>query len=241
MKTISRGVAVLGTMAMLSPLVLAAQVDPNASQSGMPGATPYGQSQQNGSQPGQPGSAAGGQTTQPGSMRDSLGAPGLTGQQMIDKQFVRDVAEGGIADVKMGTLATQKGGGQDVKDLGRAMVDDHTAINKDMESVADSLGVMLPKKMNKEQQAEYEKLNGLSGQDFDTEYVVYLAKVHYQELHKLHMEASVAADPGLEAEVVKAMGTMHEHLGLIQKAAKDEGIELPPRPRRPASPTMAKQ
>jgi putative membrane protein len=110
-----------------------------------------------------------------------------------------------------------------------------------MESVADSLGVMLPKKMNKEQQAEYEKLNGLSGQDFDTEYVVYLAKVHYQELHKLHMEASVAADPGLEAEVVKAMGTMHEHLGLIQKAAKDEGIELPPRPRRPASPTMAKQ
>lgn len=244
MKWISRGVAVLGAAAViLLPSVLIAQVDPNASQSGMPGATPYGQSQPNGNQPGQPGPAApnGGQTTQPGSMRDSLGAPGMTGQQMIDKQFIRDVAEGGIADVKMGTLATQKGGGQDVKDLGQKMVDDHTAINKEMESVADSMGVMLPKKMNKQQRAEYEKLDGLSGKDFDTEYVVYLAKVHYQELHKFHMEASVAADSKLQAEVVKAMGTMHEHLGLIQKTAKDEGIELPPRPQRPPSPTMAKQ
>jgi hypothetical protein len=70
---------------------------------------------------------------------------------------------------------------------------------------------------------------------------VYLAKVHYQELHKFHMEASVAADSKLQAEVVKAMGTMHDHLGLIQKTAKDEGIELPPRPQRPPSPTMAKQ
>ena len=30
------------------------------------------------------------------------------------------------------------------------MVDDHTAMNKDMEAVADSMGVMLPKKMNKD-------------------------------------------------------------------------------------------
>ncbi len=245
MKRISRGVAVLGAaMVMLSPSVLTAQVDPSSNQNGMPGATtPYGQSQPGGSQTGQAGATVpnGGQTTQPGSMRDSLGAPGLTGQQMMDKQFVRDAAEGGIADVKMGTLATQKGGSQDVKDLGQKMVDDHLAINKDMESVADSMGVMVPKKMSKDQQAEYEKLNALSGKDFDTEYVVYLAKTHYQDLHKFHMEASVAADTGLQAEVVKAMGTMHEHMGLIQKTAKDEGIALPPRPQRPAPPTMAKQ
>ena len=31
------------------------------------------------------------------------------GQQMMDKKFVRTAAEGGIADVKLGTLAAQKG------------------------------------------------------------------------------------------------------------------------------------
>ncbi len=38
-----------------------------------------------------------------------------------------------------------------------------------------------------------------------------------------HMEASVAADPDLAAEVVKAMGMMHQHLGLIAKIANGRG------------------
>jgi predicted outer membrane protein len=47
--------------------------------------------------------------------------------------------------------------------------------------VADSLGVMLPKKLNKDEQAEYDKLNGLSGKDFDTEYLTYIVKAHWHE------------------------------------------------------------
>ncbi len=47
----------------------------------------------------------------------SLGAPGETGQQMMDKQFVRSAAEGGMADVKIGTLAVEKGG-PEVKAVG---------------------------------------------------------------------------------------------------------------------------
>jgi putative membrane protein len=110
-----------------------------------------------------------------------------------------------------------------------------------MGTVADAAGVMLPKKMNKDDEAEYQKLNGLSGKDFDTEYVTYIAKSHYEDLHNFHKEAAVAADPELQAEVVKAMRTMHDHLGLIAKTADAEGITLPPRPQRPASGTTAKQ
>lgn len=172
-------------------------------------------------------------------MRDSLGAPGLTGQQMMDKQFMRTAAENGIADVKMGTLAVEKGS-PGVKELAQKMIDDHTAINRDMGVVADAAGVSLPKKMNKDDETEYQKLNGLSGKDFDTEYVTYIAKSHYEDLHNFHKEAAVAADPELQAEVVKAMRTMHDHLGLITKTADAEGITLPPRPQRPSSGNTAK-
>ena len=55
------------------------------------------------------------------------------------------------------TLATQKGT-SDVKDLAQKLVDDHTELNKELAAVADALSVMLPKKMTKEDQAEYEKL-----------------------------------------------------------------------------------
>jgi putative membrane protein len=169
---------------------------------------------------------------QPASMRDSLGAPGQNGQQILDKQFIRTAAEGGVADIKISTLATEKGS-PEIKDLAQKMADDHTQMNKDLESVADAMGVMLPKKPNKDQQAEYDKLKGLSGKDFDAEYVTYIAKVHYQDVHNYRMEASVAVDPDLQSEVVKALGTMREHIGLISKTATAEGIVLPPRPQRP--------
>jgi len=97
------------------------------------------------------------------------------------------------------------------------MVDDHTALNKGMASVADSLGVLLPKKMPKDDQAEYDRLNGLSGKDFDTEYLTYIVKAHRQDLHAFYMEASLAADPTLQTEVLKGMFTMHQHLGMISR------------------------
>src|SRR6185437_15257398 len=90
-------------------------------------------------------------TNQPASMRDSLGAPGQNGQQILDKQFLRSAAEGGLAEVKISTLATEKGT-SDIKDLAQKMVADHTVMNADLASVADSLGVLLPKKLNHEDQ-----------------------------------------------------------------------------------------
>jgi putative membrane protein len=229
---------IAGAALLWVPLAMSAQVDPAANQNGVQGASPYGQ--QPGMSQAGPANQNGTQAGQPSSMRDSLGAPGLTGQQMRDDEFLRAAAETGIADVKMGTLATEKGG-PEVKPLAQKLVDDHATINKEMDAVADQLGVMLPKKMNKEQQAEYEKLNGLSGKDFDTEYLTYLTKTHWQHLHSFHMEASAAADPGLQAEAVKVMMSMHEHLGMINKAATDEGIILPARPPRPQPQTVAKQ
>jgi putative membrane protein len=231
-------IALIGAAVMLVPAALVAQMDPTAN----PGVSPYPQSPQGMNQPsGGAGSSAptGSQSIQSSSMRDSLGAPGETGQQMVDKQFLRSAAEGGIADVKMGMLAVEKGG-PDVKTLAQQMVDDHTAINKDIGDVADKLGVLLPKKMSRDQQAEYEKLVGLSGKDFDTEYVTYIAKSHWQDLHNFHMEASVASDTELEAAVVKAMGTMHDHIGMIAKVASTDGITLPPRPPRPTATTAKK-
>jgi putative membrane protein len=225
--------AVIAAAVLLLPAMLVAQTDPNAA----PGAagSPFPQVQQQGSQPGSTVNGTQGQTA---SMRDSLGAPGELGQQLLDKQFVRAAAEDGLADVKLGTLAVAKGG-PDVKEAAQKMVDDHTAMNKEMGTVADALGVLLPKKLNKDSQAEYDKLNGLSGKDFDTEYLTFVVKAHWQNLHTYYMEASAAADPDLQTQVVKGMGMMHEHLGVIAKAAKAEGITLPPRPPRPTAPTAA--
>jgi putative membrane protein len=230
--------AVIAVAVFLLPTVLAAQTDPNQ----MPGTGggPFPQAPPSFPQsPGQgnpPGSTQNG--TQPGSTRDSLGSPGQMGQQILDKQFVRTATENGLADVKLGTLAVEKGG-PDVKEAAQRMVDDHTAMNKEMDTLADALGVLPPKKLNKASQAEYDKLNGLSGKDFDTEYLTFIAKAHWQNQHAYYMEATSAADPDLQTQVLKDLGMMRQHLGLISKAATAEGITLPPRPPRPTAPNSA--
>jgi putative membrane protein len=212
-----RWIAVVGAAVVLLSPALVAQMDPSLSQpSGQQGTVPS-------SGPPQPADT---------SMRETLGAPGQMGQQMQDKAFVRTATEDGIADVKLGQLAIQKGG-PDVKAFAEKIVPDHEAINKELATVADSLGVLLPKKMNKDDQAEYDKLNGLSGKDFDTEYIPFILKAHWKKLHDFYMEASVAVDPTLATTVANAMRTMHGHLGLIAEIAKQDGIPLPPRPPRP--------
>ena len=217
-----RWIAMVGAAVVLLPLALVAQTDPSQAPSiGQPEPPPIGPN--------------GAQSTVPGSMRETLGAPGQMGQQMQDKAFVRTATEDGIADVKLGQLAIQKGG-PDVKAFAEKIVPDHEAINKELATVADSLGVLVAKKMNKDDQAEYDKLNGLSGKDFDTEYIPFILKAHWKKLHDFYMEASVAVDPTLATTVVDAMRMMHGHLGLIAEVAKQDGIPLPPRPPRPSPP-----
>ena len=210
------GAVLVVSAAVMMPRMAITQMDQNP-----PAPGPQSVSSQN----------ANAQGNQPTSMRDSLGAPGQNGQAILDKQFVRNAVEASLGDVKLGTLAAAKGGPQ-VKELGQKMVDDHTQVNKDLGNVADSMGVMVPKKLSKEDQAEYDKLNGLSGKDFDNEYVTYLAKSHWQQVHDFRMESSVAVDSDLQSEVLKALGVMREHLGLIARTANDAGITLP-RPQRP--------
>jgi putative membrane protein len=161
------------------------------------------------------------------STQDSAPNSGDVGQIMEDKMFLRKAAEGGIAEVKLGQLAAQKASGDEVKAFGQKMVDDHTKMNNQMAQVADSLGIMLPKSMNKEDQAEYDKLNGLSGNDFDMEYLSFMVKDHHKDLHEFRIEAASRADQTLHDAVVQAATIIHEHTVMVDKLARAKGIPVP--------------
>jgi putative membrane protein len=196
--------------AIVSPALLFAQFDPMT--------TPASQTQPN--RPGQ-------QAPSTPSMQDSGPNAGDVGQVLQDKMFLRKAAEGGIAEVRLGQLAAQKANSDEVKAFGQKMVDDHTKLNLDMARVADSMGVMLPKSMNKEDQAEYDKLNALSGDAFDMEYLSYMVKDHHKDLHAFRMEAASPTDPALHDEVVKAQSVVHEHTVMVDKLARAKGVPVP--------------
>jgi putative membrane protein len=152
---------------------------------------------------------------------------GDTIQNMRDKTFVRKASEGGLAEVQLGKLASEKGASDEVKSFGQKMVDDHTKLNEKMAPVADSMGVMAPKHLNKEDQSEYDKLSALSGDAFDKEYIAFMVKDHHADLREFRIEANNTTDASLKQVVTEGAQVIHDHMVMIDKIARSKGIATP--------------
>jgi putative membrane protein len=186
--------------------------------------------------PNQPGAMPGMPMPAGAGMAGTMTAGPATDDQTVkDKMFLHDAAEGGLAEVQLGQLAADKAASPDVKAFGQKMVTDHTALNNDLKPIAESMGVMLPRKVKKDDQAEYDKLSALSGDDFDKEYLTFMVKDHHADLRAFRQESVVTHDPTLKAAVDKGFSVILEHTRMVDKLATDKGIPVPQR-RRPSPP-----
>ncbi len=84
-------------------------------------------------------------TTPAGGDASTSAQVGSSGQlSSADREFVRKAAEGGLAEVELGQLATEKASSQDVKQFGQRMVSDHSQANTQLKEIAAQKGVTLP-------------------------------------------------------------------------------------------------
>ncbi|WP_263385166.1 DUF4142 domain-containing protein [Granulicella arctica] len=164
-----------------------------------------------------------------GTMSGAAGANDPTGQMMKDKMFLRKAGEGGLAEVQLGQLAAQKGSSDDVKQFAQKMVDDHTMLNNSLKPIADDMGVRVPTKLTKKDQAEYDKLNGLSGDDFDKEYLAYMVKDHHEDVRDFRDEDEQVTDSNLKPAVEKGLRVIRDHTRMVDKLAKAKGVATPGR------------
>jgi len=95
-----------------------------------------------------------------------------------DKTFMTKAAQGGMAEVELGQLATQKGQSDDVKKFGQRMVDDHSKANDQLKSLASEKGVTLPTSLDAKDRALKDRLSKMSGAQFDKAYMQAMVKDH---------------------------------------------------------------
>jgi putative membrane protein len=157
-----------------------------------------------------------------GAMNGASGNNDPSGQAMRDKAFLKKASEGGFAEIQLGQLAAQKGGSDEVKQFGQKMVDDHMALNASMQPSADAMGVKAPTKLSKADQAEYDKLNGLSGADFDKEYLSYMVKDHHKDLRDFKDEDATVTDSGLKPAVDKGLQVIQDHTHMADQLYKSK-------------------
>lgn len=133
-----------------------------------------------------------------------------------DKSFVMKAAQGGMTEVQLGQIASDKGSSQDVKDFGSKMVADHGKANDELKSIAQTKGIQLPDKLDSKHQATVDKLSKLSGADFDKAYVSEMVTDHKKDNSLFQKEASSGKDADIKAFASKTDETVKMHLSMIQ-------------------------
>ncbi|HEU4636437.1 MAG TPA: DUF4142 domain-containing protein [Edaphobacter sp.] len=161
------------------------------------------------------------------SMMDSSGAPNETAQQIKDKMFVHEAIEGGLAEIALGNLAAQKSSNDDVRSFGKKMVEEHQNLNQQLSQIADTIGARAPKKMGKDQQAQYDRLAALSGDDFDREYILLMVKDHHKDLREMRAEARTTQEADLKAVLGDGASVIRDHMVTADRMAHERGIPMP--------------
>ena len=188
------------------------------------------------SDPTQPQTTASTDNTRVRGQHHDAGSIEASGPELKDKMFLRKATADGMLEVKLGELAQSKSQSDDVKQMGRHMADDHTKINEAMQPIAEAQGVMLPTKLPPKEQATFDRLNGLTGDEFDREYLKAMVAGHHADLHEFRSEAANTQDATLREATQNAAKTIREHTVAVDALARSKGIEVRGRVAPPAPP-----
>ena len=140
-----------------------------------------------------------------------------------DSKFIKEAAAGGMMEVELGRIATQKAASADVKSFGQRMVDDHSKANDQLKSIATQKGVTLPTTLPADMRQEMDKMSKLSGAAFDKMYMSHMLKDHKKDVAEFEKEATKASDSTLKSFVQNTLPTLREHLQMAQTIAPKVG------------------
>jgi putative membrane protein len=129
-----------------------------------------------------------------------------------DAMFMRDAAEGSIAEIRLGQLAMQNAASEDVKRFGHRMVEDHTIVNQQLQNLAEKKDVSLPAQPVGREEKTFEQLAGLEGSEFDRRYMARMVKAHERTISEFQTQASTGQDPDVRAFADKNLPVLQQHL-----------------------------
>jgi len=128
-----------------------------------------------------------------------------------DKQFLTKISQGGFNEIKLSELAETKATNPQVKAFAHKMVIEHKALGMRMQPFAQAWGLSAPMSLDADHQAEYDKLNGLSGPDFDKEYMNAMEKDHHDALDLFNQEAQSTTDAKFKVAVLHGQSVVAAH------------------------------
>jgi len=137
-----------------------------------------------------------------------------------DKKFLATAAQADKNEIALSELAEQKGTNPAVKTFAKHMVTEHKAMSASMKPFADEWGLTAPAGPDADHQKEWDKLNGMSGKDFDKEYMDQMVSDHAKALDLFTSEAKDSKDAKFKAAVIKGKTHVAAHKNMAYDLKK---------------------
>ena len=167
---------------------------------------------------GSTGTGAAGMSSQSAGASGAAGATGSSTLSKADSKGITDMAMVNMAEIEMGKLAQSKSQNAEVKTYAQQMIDDHTKALQEVQTVAQAKGVTLPTELDAKHKAMSAKLEKLTGDAFDREYMKVGGLASHKEAHKLLQKNQKSAkDPEVKGLATKMMPTVEQHLKAAQQ------------------------
>ena len=140
-----------------------------------------------------------------------------------DKRFVRDAAIGGLIEVELGKLATDKGSTDAVKQFGQHVVEVQTKTNEQLKDVAAKAGYSVPESLDTKHHGRVDKLAKLSGPEFDKAYIKDQVKENESNVRAFQDESQGGTNAVVKAFAADTLPTLQAQLTMAKDLRKSGG------------------
>jgi putative membrane protein len=171
----------------------------------------------------------------------ALCATGLAQQQQgnlsdQDRRFLQEMSEGNRAEVQLGRMAEQKASNPRVKEFGQRMANDHSKLQNQLSDFASARKVVLPSSTTTEQQNMVTQLSGLSGEQFDRQYMQTMMQEHQKDIAKVQQLMASTQDPAMEDLARRMLPFLENHVRIAEHIAGELRLPVEPGLNQPIQP-----
>jgi putative membrane protein len=157
-------------------------------------------------------------STQPGQVTTQ-------GDISADMGFVREAASGNLMEIQLGQLAQSKASNPAVKQFAQRMVADHNNLENQLTSVASTGGQSFTPTMDSRHQNQINKLQGLSGAEFDRNYMSLMIRAHQRDVNNFQTQSQSANSAQVRTLATNSLPVLQQHLSLAQQVGAQVGAD----------------
>jgi putative membrane protein len=132
------------------------------------------------------------------------------------RDFLQKALEGDNSEIMLGRLAADRAHDDRVIDFGRTLSDDHSQAREEVIRLGSRMGVRRNRDIAPEAREERDRLQGISGREFDREFIRYMIQDHEKDIADFREEAQEGHGPVSDL-AARQLPTLQKHLEIAME------------------------